>query len=212
MKAFQITCFLLAFLALSTQGFRHLYIKYFEISDSVLDRFEKKEIETEIENATSVEALLAKYEPARKQEEALNATLKEQEKKTPEDKREVLRTEFRKQHEQEYEQVEKFRQAIREWESRAAEIRELKIFWVFGLAIFLLGGLIYLKSPWLGMAFVLSGVAEMIWWTSPSFQYLGADHEYERLLTNKLGFTMASLVLVLAAWFIAGVARREGRR
>lgn len=209
MRALRITCFLLAVLVLSTQGIRHLYIKYFETTASVLDRFDKKAVESEIEKATSVDELLAMYEPAKKREDALDATMKEQEKEKPEDKREAFRTEFRKQHEGDYNQAWKLHSAIVTWESKAKEIRELRIFWAFGLGLFVLGGLIYLKWPWLGMAFIVPGVVEMIWWTSPSFRMFGSVQEYDRLLTNKLAFTIASLGIVLVGWFLAGRVGRE---
>jgi hypothetical protein len=72
-----------------------------------------------------------------------------------------------------------------------------------GLGLFSVGALVYLKSPWLGLALVVPGVAEMIWWTSPNFRFMGTMPEFERLLNNKLIFTNLALALVVGAWIVA---------
>lgn len=203
MKGLQSTCLILAVLALSTQSVRHFYVKYFEQTASVLDRY-KEDVQKEIEQADSLDELLAKYDPAKTREDQLDNLLKEQEKAKPENEREAFRNEFRKAREKDYGTASKLRFAIQDWEAKSKEIRELRIFWAFGFGLLVLGGIVYLKSRWLGMAFVIPGVVEMIWWTSPSFHLAGAVKEFERLLNNKLVFTNVTLLLLLLAWVVAG--------
>jgi hypothetical protein len=206
-RAFQITCFVIAVLILSTQGVRHLYVKYFEPTTSALDRFEKKPLTSEIENTTSLDALVLKYEPAKKREDELDAALKKLQREKDEKDRDVFRQEYRNTHKDEYQHAAELRSAIQTWESKAKEIRELHVFWTFGLGMLLLGGLLFSRWPWLGMAFVVPGVAEMIWWTSPSFRMFGSVQEFDRLLNNKIVFTFASLLIVLVAWMLANRLR-----
>ena len=89
----------------------------------------------------------------------------------------------------------------------------MRIFWGIGFGLFLLGGVLYLKWRPLGMAFAIAGFIETIWWTSPSFNFGGAELEYHRLLNNRLFFTNVTLVLVVAAWLISrALWRREEKK
>jgi hypothetical protein len=64
---------------------------------------------------------------------------------------------------------------------------------------------------WPGMAFIVPGIVEMIWWTSPSFGLAGSPLEFKRLLMNKLVFTLITLVLVIAAWVMQERKPKKGR-
>jgi hypothetical protein len=200
-KALQTTCFILVLLILLTQSGRHFYVKYLGQTSSILDRY-KEEINKEIKEAGFLEDLVAKYDPAKKQVEKLDALEVEQQKAKPEKDREAFRTEFQEEHKKEYERETELRSAILDWESKSNEINELRFFWAFGFGLFILGCIIYVKLPWLGMAFVIPGVVEMVWWTSPTFNFGGTVHEFERLLTNKLVFTNITLLLLVTVWII----------
>ena len=96
------------------------------------------------------------------------------------------------------------KRAIREWEDRSKEILELRIFWLFGLAFFLTGVIMsHTGRNWIGTAFLIPGIVEMIWWTSPPFRLVGSPLEFDRLLNNKLGFTLVTLVFILTTWHIS---------
>lgn len=219
MKVLQTVAMLVTILILTTQGVRHVYVKYFESTSSVLHKYDKEtaELRRQIEAAQSLAELDAMYAPARKAKDTLDeeikAKVKVEEDKNTEDSSRRLRTleeSFRSEHAKDYEREEMLREGIRDWENRAEQIRELRVFWAFGLGLFVLGGLIYRFAPWLGMAFVMSGAVEMIWWSSPSFRFAGSPLEFERLLTNKLVFTGITLAVVVAAWLVLGALRRRG--
>ena len=201
MKALQITCIILVLSILLTQSGRHFYVKYLERTSSILDKY-KEDIKKEIEEAGSLEDLVTKYDPAKKRVDKLDALEEEQQKAMPEKDRETFRNEFQEQYKKEYARESELRSAILDWETKSNEIRELRIFWAFGFVLFILGCIIYLKLPWLGMAFVIPGIVEMIWWTSPSFQLSGTVREFERLLNNKIVFTNITLLLLITVWVI----------
>ncbi len=202
MKGLQITCLVLAMLALTAQSIRHLYVKYFEATASVLDKYDKKPIDQDIQSAKSLAELVAQYDPLRKQADLLDAQLDKELQNIPEDKKWEHRSEFTDAHKKDYEPERKLRAAINDWESKANEIRELRIFWFFGLGLYVLGGALYFKSRWVGLSLLIAGVIEMIWWTSPSFRLGGTVAEFERLLNNRLLFSILSLALVLLAWWL----------
>lgn len=202
MKALQKTCCIIALLVLSLQSARHFYVKYFDTSDSALDAFEKKDISKEIEDAKSLDELIVKYEPAKKKKDELEDILTEQMKGISETERHNFRMEFQREHEDEYNKVTKLSMAIRDWETKSKQILEVRVFWLIGFILFVIGGIVYLKLPWLGMALIIPGVVEMCWWTSPSFRFAGNVHEFERLLNNKLIFTNITLLMLIVVWSI----------
>jgi hypothetical protein len=203
MKALKITVFLLAVLVLTTQFARHIYVRYIEPRGSVLDAYEQTETKKAIKGATSLDELVSRYDVAKKRVDELDKQRKKAEANMSKDKRDVFRDKFGEENKEDYEQESDLKRAIQEWEKRSEEIYELRVFWVFGFA-FLLGGTILLAKgqDWLGMAFIVSGIIEMIWWTSPSFRFAGSPIEFERLLMNKLIFTVVTLILVIAAWVV----------
>jgi hypothetical protein len=203
MKALKITVFLLAVLVLTTQFARHIYVRYLEPRGSVLDTYEQTETKKAIKGATSLDELVSRYDVAKKRVDELDKQKKKSEANMSRDDRDVLRDKFGEEHKEDYERESDLKRAVHEWEKRSEETYELRVFWLFGF-VFLLGGAILLVKgrEWLGMAFIVPGIIEMIWWTSPSFRFAGSPIEFERLLMNKLAFTLITLVLVIAAWII----------
>jgi hypothetical protein len=62
----------------------------------------------------------------------------------------------------------------------------------------LLGLLLYKQQYlWLGLTVIITGISEMIWWTSPSFRWGGGSIEFDKLLTNKIAFSLTSIILLL---------------
>lgn len=201
MKALKITIFLLAVLVLTTQLARHIYVRYLEPRSSVLDKYEQTETKKAIKTAVSLNDLVDRYDVAKKRVDDLDEQRKKAESSMSKDDRDVFRDKYAEEHKADYERENDLKDAIREWEKRSEEIFELRMFWFFGFAFFLTGALLFVKErAWLGMAFVIPGIVEMIWWTSPSFGLSGSPHEFDRLLMNKLLFTVVTLVLVIATW------------
>ena len=201
MRKLKITILIMALLVLTTQAVRHVYVRYLEPRTSVLDKFEETEAKKVIQNAAALSDIVKEYEPARKRVDQLNEEMKKELFGKPNNEYYILETKYREDHKQEYERETELKKGIRDWEIRSKEILELRVFWLFGF-IFFVAGIFMLKKrfAWIGMAFIVSGIAEMIWWTSPSFHFFGSPLEFDRLLNNKLCFTIVTIVLLIVAW------------
>jgi hypothetical protein len=186
MGALQKTLFIIAFLGLLPQTIRHLYVRWAEPSTSVLDKYETP-VKEGIKKASSLDELVKQYDEARKKTpEAEGSTV---------DSRVILA---------ETSNVLLLQGAIQEWEGRTKEIFELRFFWGCGFVLLLMGIFCYGQTYlWLGLSLITAGITEMIWWTSPSFRWAGGSKEFDKLLTNKIIFSIASIILLLAtAYFV----------
>jgi hypothetical protein len=189
MEALQKTLFVLALLALAPQTVRHLYVKWLEPTTSVLDKYQPP-LEEGIKKAGSLEELVKQYDEARKK-------LDEAKKKLPEDEGESSPNSAAVLSPLSHSEST-LKAAIQDWESKAKEIFELRFFWSCGLVFLLLGLLCYRQQRlWLGLTLIASGISEMTWWTSPSFRWAGGSREFDKLLTNKIVFSLASIILLL---------------
>lgn len=196
MRTLQKTFLLLAMFIFCFQALRLIYIKCFENSTSVLDKYEKSDVDEEIERAESLDELLMKYDRAH----ARFLELDQQRKGMPEEEREK----FTDDHSEEFQEKNKLRLAITDWEDKSREIRVLRVFWILGLLLILGGAALYWRGfRWLGMALMVPGFAEMLWWTSPSFHFGGAVREFDRLMNNRLFFTFAAIALLVVAWVLS---------
>ena len=209
MRGLEKTIVILAFLALLSQTIRHAYMLWFESRESVLDKYEKPR-KGEIEAAKSLDELVRRYEPIRKQVDQLREERAKAENATGEDQ--SARGKARPLEDtriEPFKSEQELRQAINEWEEKANEIRELRFFWTIGLVFLILGMVIYRKlNRWVGLTLIIAGLAEFIYWTSPTF--FGGTHEFDRLLWNKLVLTIVSLILLLLViWFNRVFADRE---
>lgn len=193
MKALQRTLGMLASLYLVVQTVRHVYVLWLEPRSSVLDKYDQP-LKDEIAAAASVDELLRRYDPVRKEADRIKA---EQRAADP-------KARFEDEQEAEPFKSEKaLRDAISSWEERAKEVHALRFYWSVGLLLAGLGVASYKRfNRWLGVTLLTVGFAEVIYWTSPSF--LGtATREFDRLLLNKLVLSVLSLVLLgLAIQFL----------
>jgi len=208
MRGLEKTIVILAFLALLSQTIRHAYMLWFESRESVLDKYEKPR-KGEIEAAKSLDDLVRRYEPIRKQVDQLR---EERAKTANSASTEGAGGRFREFEDTRFEPFkseQELRQAINEWEAKAKEIRELRFFWTIGLVFLILGMVIYRKlNRWVGLTLIIAGLSEFIYWTSPTF--FGGTHEFDRLLWNKLALTIVSLILLLLViWFNRVFADRD---
>ncbi len=194
MKRLQITLFVIAFVILGTQSFRHLYVKWIEPRSSVLDSF-RVPVDTAIASATSLGELVAMYEQA-------HSAVQEYE-SNPDTSRIPLSEQRQRRQAEPYVSEWKIGQAIRQWERRTKAIFELRFFWVCGLLSILLGVLCHKKwNAWLGMAAIIAGFSEMAYWTSPLARSFGGMPEFERLLTHKLLLSFISWGLLVTLWLL----------
>jgi hypothetical protein len=189
MNALQKTLAIVAFLALSSQTVRHAYRLWLEPRGSVLDKYDQP-LKGQIENAGSLEELLSRYDKVHKEAEIKGQELAKLDKKDRNYRSELQTEPFKSEL--------TLREAITDWEKKSAEIRELRVYWFVGLGFFVLGLLTYRKfSRWFGLALLIVGFSEFIYWTSPTLFGPGT-REYDRLLVNKLVFSTLSLFLLLA--------------
>ena len=194
MKPLLKTLAILAFVGLVVQTVRHAYTLWFEPRGSVLDKYDQP-VKSEIGSAASLDELLRRYDPVRRQVDELSKTSSspayEQAQKEP------FKTE------------QTLRQAISEWEEKSKEIRAIRLYCLVAAVLFVLGLFAYKKlNRWLGISLLIAAFSEFIYWTSPTF--IGATREVDRLLANKLALSVVSLVLLVAAiWFLDIFAERE---
>jgi hypothetical protein len=93
------------------------------------------------------------------------------------------------------------REAIREWEEKTKELYSLRFYCLVGFCLLLSGAWLFrYRNKWLGLSLEIAAFSEFVYWTSPTL--LGASvREFDRLLGNKLLFSLLSLVLLgLIAW------------
>lgn len=190
MKTLKAIIGLLALLTIMSQMFRHLYVRFVEPRESVLQQFDQTK--QDIAAAKSLEELLALYRPALDKVREENAK-----EKSDADMSEY----YRRMTEEPYKSEDQLRAAILEWEDHHQKLVELHFFWWAGLVALGLGLLAHWKSkPQLGLSFFVLGYLEMIWATSPSFQTFGYPLEFERLLTLKVVYSCISTILLLVTW------------
>jgi hypothetical protein len=198
-NALQKTLAIIAFLILASQTIRDAYLLWIEPRASVLDKYDKP-LHDEITKATSLEELLRSYDAVRKQVDAARQELSKAGKKLPYDEEKELEP---------YKSERALHEAITEWEAKSHEIREIRFFWLVGLAFFAAGLVTYKKlNRWFGLTLLIVGFVEFIYWTSPTF--LGANtREFDRLLGNKIALSLISLALLMVVIWLNGIFLEE---
>jgi hypothetical protein len=193
MKPLLKTLAILAFVALVVQTVRHAYMLWFEPRGSVLDKYDQTK--SDIGSATSLDELLRRYDPVRKQVDELAKTSPsaayEQPQKEP------------------FKSEQALRQAITEWEDDSKEIHAIRLYCSFAVVLLVLGLFSYRNlNRWLRSSLLIAAFSEFVYWTSPTF--IGSTREVDRLLANKLVLSIVSLVLLLVAiWFLGIFAEKQ---
>jgi hypothetical protein len=186
MRGLQITIFILAMIALVAQTTHFVYVKYFYETASALDDY----AETKIKKAESLQELVKDYESSLEK-------VKDYEK----DKSDEDLSNIRMQQIEPYKTKLKLESAITDWESKEQNIKKLWVQWSIGLMVLAIGCVLFYKGIfWFGMALVISGIGEMIWWSSPSLNLGGAVSSFETLLNYKLALSLISLLVVAVIW------------
>jgi len=188
MNALQKTLAIVALLILVTQTVRHTYILWLEPRGSVLDKYDQP-LKDQISSAASLDDLLRSYDRVRKE-----ADLSKQE-AAKAGKEVTYRDETQLEP---YKSEQALRSAITDWENKSKEIHGIRFYWSIGLGFLVLGLLMYKKwNRWFGLTLLIAAFAEFIYWTSPTF-FGGGIREFNRLLVNKLVFSIVSLALLSA--------------
>lgn len=189
MRALQRTLAILACLFLVVQTIRHAFVLWLEPRVSVLDRFDRP-LKDEIASAATVEELLRRYEPLRKEADRIKAERRVADPKA----------QFTDEHDTEpFKSEAALREAIGNWEQRAKEVHALRFYWLMGLALAAAGLVLYMRdSRWLGTTFLIIAFSEIIYWTAPTFLG-GGVQEFDRLVVNKLVLSALSLGLLAIA-------------
>lgn len=170
-----------------TQTVRHIHLYFFGDETSVLEKFQEFSTQKErIQRDRSLESLLSEYEEGKIKVIELEKGLKL-----------VERQDVRNKNEELFSRVRMLESEIRQRESRNREIRDMLLFSLAGLAL-ILGGVVFYKNNkvWIGMALIIPGFMELIWWTKPDFFGGGAFREYGNLLVVKIGISLLALILL----------------
>jgi len=176
---------------------RDVYVRWIEPRGSVLDKY-REPVEDQIAKAGSLEELVRLFEPAHAKVEQAEKEEREKGAKDQDD--------YRKHGREPYKSEQQLRSAIQTWESQAREIYRLRVYWDVGFALVGIGVILTRrKMPWPGLALLVVGFSEAIYWTTPT--YFGSSPEFDRLLVNQIVLLALSLALLVAVVWLLGIFR-----
>jgi len=194
LKATERVFAILAVLVLLTQTVRHAYLLWFEPRVSVLDRYDHP-LGNRIASANSLAELVRLYDPVKREVDRLRAA----------EARDHQTTSAASEDLEPFRSERDLRQAIQAWEGKNKEIRSLRFYWTAGFLVLCLGFILRRwGNRWAGLTLEIAAFAEFIYWTSPSF--FGENvREFDRLLTQKLLFSIVSVVLLVGVIMMQGI-------
>lgn len=189
MRATLIVLFIIAMLTSTTQTFRHVYVKWIEPTNSVLDEF-KNEVESDISNAKNIDELVILYQAAQ-------ASVKKYEENS-----ENPIIEYRNKRDTEpYESELKVKKEIENREFDKNQLYKLWFYWSCGMISLFVGIFTFTNiNNWLGLSGIIVGFTEMLSWTSPLFHNRLLSQQFEYLLNYKLVFSIITWVLLITMW------------
>ena len=191
MRPTVIAMLIIAVSVLSIQTVRHAYLRWIQPKSSALEKYNPS-FKNKIKDAESLEALDAEYAKIKKEVDKADTEVKDAGREANRFNKEPFKTE------------RELKTAIQNWERRSSEIMQTRFFWCCGLILSVAGVLLFIKSPWIGLSFIIAGVSQMIWWVSPSFRYNEASAEYQRMLENKFFLSLITFVFVIILWILFG--------
>ena len=188
MKILGRTLAIIAFLTLTAQTVRHAYLLWLEPRDSALDKYDRP-LKGEILKARSLDELLRRYEPVRKEADRVKQQQRDADRRPLEAQDDV----------EPFRSERALRAAIEDWESKSKEVHAVRFYWSAGFLLFALGVVAFTRvNRWLGLSLQIAAFSEFIYWTSPTF--LGAAaREFDRLLVCKLALSVVSLLALAVA-------------
>ncbi len=184
-------------LIITTQTFRHVYVKFIEPTDSVLTKYSDK-TEKNVYASKSIEELEKLYKKAdskvKKYEKAHKPTA----------------SHYKRKHREPYKSKLQIREAIESTESINKRLFELKFYWFCGLLALVIGLIVYLKiNKWMGVSSIIIGISEIAIWTSPLFRGYGRRIGFENLLNYKLIFSIASFLIMITLWYLSEKVEKQ---
>lgn len=189
MKTTLTVLFVLAALVSSTQTFRHVYVKWIEPKNSILDEF-RDETESNISEAKTLDDLVILYREATKEV-----------KKYESDSDNSKIDHYDRRHTEPYETQYKIEEEINNREYDAKQLFKLVFYWFCGLVSLLIGIVAFIKiNRWLGVSGIIVGFSEMLCWTSPLFHNRLLSQQFEYLLNYKLIFSAITWILLITLW------------
>jgi hypothetical protein len=182
MKATRLALFVLGLLCFGAQVVRHIYVRWFEPTHSVLEKYEAH-VRGDIRNSRSLAELESRYAVELKKSgghpPGPAAAISDE--TAPGTARSA---------------VAQLREAIEEWETHEKEIREMRFFYFTGFIALLVAWLISRRFPWAALSLTILGFSDILWATSPSWRS-GPAAEFQRLLENKVVFSLLAIAFLL---------------
>ncbi len=184
-------------LIITTQTFRHVYVKFIEPTDSVLTKYSDK-TEKNVYSSKSIEELEKLYKKANLKVIQYEKTHK------------PIADYYKRERHEPYKSESQIREAIESAETIKKRLFELKFYWLCGLLAFIIGLIVYLKiNKWMGVSSLIIGISEMAIWTSPLFRGYGRRVGFENLLNYKLIFSVASFLIMMTLWYISEKVEKQ---
>jgi hypothetical protein len=185
----QTTLFVILMVVLTTQTFRHVWVKWIEPRGSVLDEF-RDPVEKDIAESKSLDELKAMYAKAHAAKKAYEAG------------RSLEEIKLARQTDQDvYSEEERLSQAIKKVEEQDRTLFQVWFYWAVGLLSILLGAFALARlDPWVGIVGLITGFGEMAIVTNPLYRSWGPQAGFDRLLTLKLILSVVSIALLLVLW------------
>ena len=175
-----------------TQTVRHLYVRCYYDRPSVLEKYHDNEIDKQIKKSVSLDSLLIKYDIAFND-------VKEFEK----GKTKIEIDSLKRIDDKLYETKLSYKDAIEDWEAKENKTHEVIRFWMSGLILISIGSFFYYKrNKWFGLSLIITGLVELIWWSSPDLTLSGATLEFLKYLNVKLILSSITLFILILLWFI----------
>ncbi len=191
MRTTLIVLFIIAMTISSVQTFRHVYVKWIQPSDSVLDEF-NDDVESDIVQAKTLDELASLYREAHDAVEVYesdpsNPTVE------PQSRKEI----------EPYQTENKIKEEIRAREYDEKQLFKLWFYWVCGLISVFIGIFTFKNiNNWLGLSAIIVGFSEMLCWTSPLFHNRLHSQQFESLLNYKLSFSLVTWIFLIVLWLL----------
>ena len=191
MKTALTVLFVLAMVVCSTQTVRHVYVKFLNSNESVLDQF-RSDTESKISNAESLSDLVILYRAVQEEVDLYEA-----------DESNPVLEPYKRRGIEPYKSQENIGKEIKNREHDKNQLNKLWFYWVCGL-LSLAIGLAILKygTSWLGFSIVVTGFSEMLVWTSPLFHNRLLSSQFEHLLDYKLALSLVTWFLLVSVWLL----------
>ncbi len=187
MRNFATALLVIFIILLTTQLVRHSYVRIFSSQESVLDKYNKKGGDIQIDKSLSLKELSMIYADAEKRIRVLESG-------------KARRKLAQYDNDDPYQRKIKIGQLIASREADHKMIMEIIVYWIISLLFIVGGGFVYMKyEKWIGGSLVISGFTEMIWKTGPMF-FMMENAESSMVLNIKILFTAITLAVVVASW------------